>query len=127
MLSSCPDGMGNNNVSPPAINPGILQSKFTCEELKTATDNFSIANLLGQESFGYVHRGVVTNGKLVASKQLKPGSLQWECEFQAEIEIISRVQHRNLVYLVGYHISDAQTLLVYGFVPNKTLEFHLHG
>ncbi|KAK9269646.1 hypothetical protein L1049_001423 [Liquidambar formosana] len=92
-----------------------------------ATDGFSDANLLGQGGFGYVHKGVLPNGKEVAVKQLKAGSGQGEREFQAEVEIISRVHHRHLVSLVGYCIAGSQRMLVYDFVPNNTLEFHLHG
>ncbi|XP_039118912.1 proline-rich receptor-like protein kinase PERK1 [Dioscorea cayenensis subsp. rotundata] len=92
-----------------------------------ATTWFSEVNLLGQGGFGYVHRGELPNGKEIAVKQLKSGSGQGEREFQAELEIISRVHHRHLVSLVGYCISGRQRVLVYEFVPNKTLEFHLHG
>nr|CAD1818270.1 unnamed protein product [Ananas comosus var. bracteatus] len=72
-------------------------------------------------------QGVLPNGKEVAVKQLKSGSGQGDREFQAEVEIISRVHHRHLVSLVGYCISQAQRMLVYEFVPNKTLEHHLYG
>ncbi|KAK0597846.1 hypothetical protein LWI29_029151 [Acer saccharum] len=111
----------------PGIILGNLQSTFTYEELKIATDNFSEANLLGQGGFGYVHKGVLSNGKVVAIKKLKAESGQGEREFQAEIDFINRVHHRHLVSLVGYCMSGDQRLLVYEFVPNKTLEFHLHG
>ncbi|KAJ9167819.1 hypothetical protein P3X46_019412 [Hevea brasiliensis] len=115
----------------PSPSPGMAlsfsKSTFTYEELARATDGFSNANLLGQGGFGYVHRGVLPNGKEVAVKQLKAGSGQGEREFQAEIEIISRVHHKHLVSLVGYCITGSQRLLVYEFVPNNTLEFHLHG
>ncbi|KAK2654840.1 hypothetical protein Ddye_014696 [Dipteronia dyeriana] len=111
----------------PGIILGNLQSTFTYEELKTATDNFSEANLLGQGGFGYVHKGVLSNGKVVAVKKLKAESGQGEREFQAEVDFINRVHHRHLVSLVGYCMSGDQRLLVYEFVPNKTLEFHLHG
>ncbi|XP_020394539.1 proline-rich receptor-like protein kinase PERK1 isoform X1 [Zea mays] len=106
---------------------GFSKSTFTYEELMRATDGFSDANLLGQGGFGYVHRGLLPNGKEIAVKQLKLGSGQGEREFQAEVEIISRVHHKHLVSLVGYCISGGKRLLVYEFVPNNTLEFHLHG
>ncbi|PKI71041.1 hypothetical protein CRG98_008622 [Punica granatum] len=106
---------------------GFSQSAFTYEELAGATDGFSNANLLGQGGYGYVHKGVLTTGKVVAVKQLKAGSGQGEREFRAEVEIISRIHHRHLVSLVGYCISGEQRMLVYEFVPNNTLEFHLHG
>ena len=121
---------GSENPQPPP-HPGVVlgfsKSTFTYDELAMATDGFSDANLLGQGGFGYVHRGVLPNGKEVAIKQLKAGSGQGEREFQAEVEIISRVHHKHLVSLVGYCIAGAQRLLVYEFVPNNTLEFHLHG
>lgn len=111
----------------PGIALGSSQITFTYEELLMATNGFSNANLLGQGGFGYVHKGVLPNGKVVAIKQLKAGSGQGEREFQAEIEVISRVHHRYLVSLVGYCISGAQRMLIYEFLPNNTLEFHLHG
>ncbi|CAL4936236.1 unnamed protein product [Urochloa decumbens] len=106
---------------------GLGRGTFTYEQLAAATGNFSAANLVGQGGFGYVHRGVLPGGRAVAVKQLKPGSGQGEREFQAEVDIISRVHHRHLVSLVGYCIAGARRVLVYEFVPNRTLEFHLHG
>ncbi|KAJ7978373.1 Receptor-like kinase [Quillaja saponaria] len=82
---------------------------------------------LGFSGFGYVHKGVLPNGKEIAVKSLKDSSGQGDREFQAEVDIISRVHHRHLVSLVGYCITGGRKLLVYEFVPNKTLEFHLHG
>ncbi|CAL0312477.1 unnamed protein product [Lupinus luteus] len=115
----------------PPFSPGMglsfSKSTFSYEELARATNGFSDANLLGQGGFGYVHKGVLPNGKEVAIKQLKAGSGQGEREFHAEIEIISRVHHKHLVSLVGYCTTGVQRLLVYEFVPNGTLEFHLHG
>ncbi|XVF26750.1 hypothetical protein REPUB_Repub14bG0045200 [Reevesia pubescens] len=100
---------------------------FTYEDLALASDNFSDPNLIGQGGFGYVHKGVLKTGKEIAIKQLKAGSGQGEREFQAEVDIISHVHHRHLVSLVGYCIIGDKRLLVYEFVPNNTLEFHLHG
>jgi len=115
----------------PPLSPGTAfsfsRSTFTYEQLMAATNGFSDANLLGQGGFGFVHKGVLPNGTEVAVKQLRDGSGQGEREFQAEVEIISRVHHKHLVSLVGYCISGVNRLLVYEFVPNNTLEFHLHG
>ncbi|KAF0915336.1 hypothetical protein E2562_035560 [Oryza meyeriana var. granulata] len=113
----------------PGMALGFSKSSFSYDELASATGGFSSANLLGQGGFGYVYKGVLPgSGKEVAVKQLKAGSGQGEREFQAEVEIISRVHHRHLVSLVGYCIAgSSQRLLVYEFVPNDTLEHHLHG
>ncbi|EAZ15055.1 hypothetical protein OsJ_30465 [Oryza sativa Japonica Group] len=116
-------------LPPPSPNValGFSKSSFSYEELAAATSGFSAANLLGQGGFGYVYKGVLAgNGKEVAVKQLKSGSGQGEREFQAEVDIISRVHHRHLVSLVGYCIAANQRMLVYEFVPNGTLEHHLY-
>ncbi|CAI0386018.1 unnamed protein product [Linum tenue] len=91
------------------------------------TRGFSRENIIGEGGFGCVFKGWQPDGKMVAVKQLKAGSGQGDREFKAEVEIISRVHHRHLVSLVGYSMSDAQRLLIYEFLPNNTLEYHLHG
>ncbi|KAL5557269.1 hypothetical protein UlMin_039505 [Ulmus minor] len=129
MMSGNFSGPRHPPLPPPSPNLslGFNKSTFTYDELAAATNGFSQANLLGQGGFGYVHKGVLPNGKEVAVKSLKTGSGQGEREFQAEVEIISRVHHRHLVSLVGYCIAGGQRMLVYEFVPNKTLEHHLYG
>ncbi|OAY57034.1 proline-rich receptor-like protein kinase PERK8 isoform X1 [Manihot esculenta] len=109
--------------------PGVSTSRswFTYEELVQATNGFSIQNLLGEGGFGCVYKGKLVDGREVAVKQLKMGGSQGEREFKAEVEIISRVHHRHLVSLVGYCISESQRLLIYDYVPNNTLHYHLHG
>ncbi|XP_031407838.1 proline-rich receptor-like protein kinase PERK15 [Punica granatum] len=115
----------------PSANPASLTSfssgSFTYDKLVRATENFSEANLLGEGGFGYVHKGVLSGGKEIAVKQLKIGSDQGEREFRAELETISLVHHKHLVTLLGYCITGSARFLIYEFVPNKTLEFHLHG
>ncbi|RDX60900.1 Proline-rich receptor-like protein kinase PERK5, partial [Mucuna pruriens] len=106
---------------------GPVNGILTYDELLVATNYFSESNLLGEGGFGYVYKGVLPCGKEIAVKQLKTGSQQGEREFQAEVETISRVHHKHLVQLVGYCVTGAERLLVYEFVPNHTLEFHLHG
>lgn len=118
---------GSNFIySPEGGGIGNSRSWFTYEELATATNNFSANNLLGEGGFGCVYRGVMPDGREVAVKQLKAGGGQGEREFRAEVEIISRIHHRHLVSLVGYCISEYQRLLVYDYVPNNTLHYHLH-
>ncbi|KAL1354803.1 hypothetical protein HN51_006856 [Arachis hypogaea] len=112
---------------PPRLSLGLNSGTFSYEELALATSNFAESNMIGQGGFGYVYKGVLPNGKEVAVKTLKSGSGQGEREFQAEIEIISRVHHRHLVSLVGYCIAGGQRMLVYEFIPNNTLEHHLHA
>ncbi|CAG7893241.1 unnamed protein product [Brassica rapa] len=106
---------------------GSGQTHFAYEELMEITQGFAKQNILGEGGFGCVYKGKLHDGKLVAVKQLKVGSGQGDREFKAEVEIISRVHHRHLVSLVGYCISDVQRLLIYEYVPNQTLEHHLHG
>ncbi|KAE8707391.1 Proline-rich receptor-like protein kinase PERK10 [Hibiscus syriacus] len=116
--------------SPPMIaEPGGLgnsKSLFTYEELTEATNGFSDHNLLGEGGFGAVYKGCLPDGREVAVKQLKIGGGQGEREFKAEVAIISRIHHRHLVSLVGYCISENRRLLIYDYVPNNTLYFHLH-
>ncbi|KAL8255332.1 hypothetical protein R6Q59_033553, partial [Mikania micrantha] len=97
----------------PPPHPGITLTNtntFTYDDLATATKGFD-QSLLCLVMF------------------IKEYFLVWSrrAEFQAEVEIISRVHHRHLVSLVGYCIAEQQLILVYEFVPNKTLEYHIHG
>jgi len=103
------------------------RSWFSYDELSQVTSGFSEKNLLGEGGFGCVYKGVLSDGREVAVKQLKIGGSQGEREFKAEVEIISRVHHRHLVTLVGYCISEQHRLLVYDYVPNNTLHYHLHA
>ncbi|GAB4847130.1 hypothetical protein Ancab_026139 [Ancistrocladus abbreviatus] len=127
-MSSPFSGSNRTPLPPPSpgLSLGINTSMFAYEELAAATNGFAQTNMLGQGGFGFVHKGVLPNGKEIAVKSLKSGSGQGEREFQSEVEIISRVHHRHLVSLVGYCIAGGQRMLVYEFVPNDNLEFHLH-
>lgn len=106
---------------------GNSRSWFRYEELQEATNGFAEQNLLGEGGFGAVYKGYLADGTVVAVKQLKIGGGQGDREFRAEVETISRIHHRHLVSLVGYCISENKRLLVYDYVPNDTLHFHLHG
>lgn len=75
---------------------------FSFEEMAMATNNFTNSTLVGQGGYGKVYRGMLSSNKIVAIKRAKEGSLQGEKEFLTEIELLSRLHHRNLVSLVGY-------------------------
>ncbi|CAJ2669971.1 unnamed protein product [Trifolium pratense] len=106
---------------------GHSRNWFSYEELIKATNGFSTMNLLGEGGFGSVYKGCLPDGREIAVKQLKIGGSQGEREFKAEVDIISRIHHRHLVSLVGHCIQDNRKILVYDYVPNNTLHFHLHG
>jgi len=122
-------GTGSHGYMNSPPDPGLGNSKswFSYDELYKVTNGFSAQNLLGEGGFGCVYKGCLPDGREVAVKQLKVGGSQGEREFRAEVEIIGRVHHRHLVSLVGYCIADSERLLVYDYVPNNTLHYHLHG
>ncbi|KAJ8751577.1 hypothetical protein K2173_016823 [Erythroxylum novogranatense] len=98
---------------------------FTFSEMALATKNFSSSTEVGHGGYGKVHRGVLTDGKVVAVKRAQMGSLQGEKEFLTEIELLSRLHHRNLVSLIGYCEEEGEQMLVYEFMSNGTLRDHL--
>ncbi|XP_042063754.1 proline-rich receptor-like protein kinase PERK3 [Salvia splendens] len=102
---------------------------LTYEELKEATNNFETTNILGEGGFGRVFKGVLSDGTAVAIKRLSSGGQQGDKEFLVEVEMLSRLHHRNLVKLVGYYNNrdSSQNLLCYELVPNGSLEAWLHG
>lgn len=99
------------------------------EELKEATNNFEPASVLGEGGFGRVYKGILSDGTAVAIKKLTNGGHQGDKEFLVEVEMLSRLHHRNLVRLVGYYSNRdlSQNLLCYELVPNGSLESWLHG
>ncbi|KAG6547992.1 hypothetical protein Mapa_010814 [Marchantia paleacea] len=99
--------------------------KFTYAELEVATSNFSPENFLAEGGFGFVYKGVLKEGQAVAVKQHKLASSQGDMEFCSEVEVLSCAQHRNLVTLIGYCVENRRRLLVYEFVCNGSLDWHL--
>ncbi|XP_063950644.1 probable LRR receptor-like serine/threonine-protein kinase At1g56140 isoform X2 [Daucus carota subsp. sativus] len=100
---------------------------FSYAELKVGTDDFSPANMLGEGGFGPVYKGTLSDGRLVAVKQLSVASHHGRSQFVAEIATISAVQHRNLVKLYGCCIEGDKRLLVYEYLENKSLDQALFG
>ncbi|KAK0607938.1 hypothetical protein LWI29_022954 [Acer saccharum] len=95
---------------------------FSYAVLKTAIEDLSPANKLGEGGFGLVYKGKLGDGRIIAVKQLSVASRQGKSQFVAEIVAISAVQHRNLVKLYGCCIEGAERLLVYEYLENKSLD-----
>ncbi|TYG59134.1 hypothetical protein ES288_D08G277500v1 [Gossypium darwinii] len=98
---------------------------FKFEELATATIDFNPSNKLGQGGFGPVYRGKLLDGKEIAVKRLSSVSGQGFEEFANEVLVISKLQHRNLVRLLGCCIEREEKMLVYEYMPNKSLDAFL--
>ncbi|CAN8238888.1 unnamed protein product [Cochlearia groenlandica] len=105
---------------------GNSTALFSYEDIAKATNGFSQDNLLGEGGFGCVYKGMLPDGRVVAVKQLKIGGGQGDREFKAEVETLSRIHHRHLVSIVGHCISGDRRLLIYDYVSNNDLYFHLH-
>ncbi|XP_077239205.1 leucine-rich repeat receptor protein kinase HPCA1-like isoform X2 [Tasmannia lanceolata] len=100
---------------------------FSYDELKKSTHNFSESNEIGSGGYGKVYRGMVQGGQMVAIKRAQQGSMQGGDEFKNEIELLSRVHHKNLVSLVGFCFEQGEQMLVYEYVPNGSLRESLSG
>ncbi|URE11815.1 Leucine-rich repeat receptor-like protein kinase, partial [Musa troglodytarum] len=124
---SLPSGSWNPSQSGSGV-PQLKGSRlFSFEELTKYTHNFSEANVLGTGSYGKVYRGALDDGQLIAVKRAQQGSLQGDHEFKTEIEMLSRVHHRNLVSLVGFCFDHSEQILVYEYIPNGSLRDSLSG
>ncbi|KAG6555480.1 hypothetical protein Mapa_002715 [Marchantia paleacea] len=100
--------------------------KFMYKELTAATKNFSKAEIIGVGGFGSVYKGILSNGgSPVAIKRISNTSRQGAREFMAEVKIIGRMRHRNLVQLLGWCYEQKDLLLVYDYMPNGSLDQHI--
>ncbi|EPS66267.1 hypothetical protein M569_08510, partial [Genlisea aurea] len=92
------------------------------DEIRASTDDFSDANVLGRGGFGSVYKGRLENGKEIAVKRLSQGSSQGESEFKNEVLLMARLQHRNLLKIVGFAMRGDEKLLIYEFLQNSSLD-----
>ncbi|OEL30082.1 Cysteine-rich receptor-like protein kinase 25 [Dichanthelium oligosanthes] len=103
----------------------LRSSEFLMYDLSTlraATDNFSEENKLGEGGFGPVYKGTLQNGQEIAVKRLSATSHQGQVEMKNEVVLVAKLQHRNLVRLLGCCIEDHERLLVYEFLSNNSLD-----
>ncbi|GLU23204.1 hypothetical protein SLE2022_392280 [Rubroshorea leprosula] len=95
--------------------------QFDLATIRAATNNFCDENKLGQGGFGAVYKGKLPKGQEVAVKRLSSASGQGDLEFKNEVLLVAKLQHRNLVRLLGFCLEGDERLLIYEFVPNTSL------
>ncbi|KAL3849322.1 hypothetical protein ACJIZ3_011204 [Penstemon smallii] len=95
---------------------------FTFKMLSNATDKFHKNNLLGKGGFGLVYKGYLAKRKEIAVKRLSTVSGQGTKEFMNEVVVMSKLQHRNLVRLIGCCVEGEEKMLIYEYMPNKSLD-----
>ncbi|EPS59620.1 hypothetical protein M569_15182 [Genlisea aurea] len=98
------------------------RKSFSIETLISATRNFDQSLLLGEGGFGPVFKGRLRDGREIAVKRLSKRSTQGKKEFQSEAKSLTRLQHRNVVNLLGYCVHGGERLLVYEYVLNESLD-----
>ncbi|KAL6864856.1 hypothetical protein ACP4OV_016007 [Aristida adscensionis] len=117
-------------AKPPRIsystNPYDIQSldslTLDLSTLLAATDNFAELNKLGEGGFGAVYKGVLSDGQEIAVKRLSLGSGQGVQELKTELVLVAKLQHKNLVRLIGVCLEEDEKLLVYEYMPNRSLD-----
>ncbi|TYI96146.1 hypothetical protein E1A91_D01G050000v1 [Gossypium mustelinum] len=105
----------------------LQTSSFSLRQIKAATNNFDVANKIGEGGFGPVYKGTLADGTVIAVKQLSAKSKQGNREFVNEIGMISALQHPHLVKLFGCCIEGNQLLLIYEYMENNSLARALFG
>ncbi|XP_068663169.1 serine/threonine-protein kinase-like protein CCR1 [Aristolochia californica] len=109
--------------------PNVAAQVFRLSELKDATNGFKEVNELGRGSYGFVYKATLPDGRQVAVKRANAATIihSNSRDFEAELEILCKIRHGNLVNLLGYCADMGERLLVYEFMPHGTLHDHLHG
>lgn len=97
------------------------------ENIQAATDNFSFDNFIGEGGYGIVYRGKLDDEQLVAVKVQKETKAQSCAEFVSEVSLLSFARHTNIVTLLGYCCKANLRILIYEYIGNKSLEWHLFG
>ncbi|KAL0391787.1 UNVERIFIED_CONTAM: Proline-rich receptor-like protein kinase PERK14 [Sesamum radiatum] len=112
-------------IHPDEMKKDLDSMGFTFSMIKTATDDFSPDNLLQEGEHGVVYKGRLKNGQLIAVKVQKDANKKPSAEFRSEIYVLSIVRHKNIEMLLGYCCKENLNILVYEYICNKSLEWHL--
>ncbi|GKE08787.1 receptor-like protein kinase FERONIA, partial [Tanacetum coccineum] len=131
LAMSVATGYGNEPEASTSSSIQLSQQcrRFELSDIMLATKNFDKSSVIGRGGFGKVYIGTIFNGSatvLAAVKRLDTNSNQGAPEFWAEVEMLSKLRHCNLVSLFGYCNEEKEMILVYEYMPNGTLEDHLH-
>ncbi|KAM3270044.1 class V chitinase-like [Capsicum chacoense] len=100
---------------------------YSFDEMKEATNNFSVENELGKGGYGPVYKGKLRNGKEIAVKRLSETSSQGLEEFENEVILTAKLQHINLVKVVGFCVENEEKMLIYEYMPNKSLDHYIYN
>ncbi|XP_062013387.1 cysteine-rich receptor-like protein kinase 25 [Rosa rugosa] len=117
------DALQEQNVGNEISTVESLQFDFAT--IEAATNQFSLNNRLGEGGFGEVYKGTLPNGQEIAVKRLSRSSGQGVEEFKNEVVLVAKLQHRNLVRLLGFCSEGVEKILIYEFVQNKSLDHFL--
>ncbi|XP_031121231.1 putative cysteine-rich receptor-like protein kinase 35 [Ipomoea triloba] len=115
---------GNTKLNQRSVDPNL--QAFTFAQMQAATDSFSYQNMLGEGGFGPVFKGKLPNGQEIAVKRLSESSKQGVEEFQNEVTLAVKLQHVNLLRILGFCTEGEEKMLIYEYMPNKSLDFYLY-
>uniref|UniRef100_A0A453M7G1 Protein kinase domain-containing protein n=1 Tax=Aegilops tauschii subsp. strangulata TaxID=200361 RepID=A0A453M7G1_AEGTS len=108
-------------------NTYVSPEQFTLPLLRAATGNFAPENKLGEGGFGQVFKGKMPNGQAIAVKRLSQSSSQGFHELKNELVLAAKLRHRNLVQILGVCLEEKEKLIVYEYLPNRSLDTLLFG
>nr|POE70704.1 cysteine-rich receptor-like protein kinase 25 [Quercus suber] len=117
--NTLPDENGGVDIT------NVESLQFDLDIIEAATNKFSEDNKIGEGGFGAVYKGTLPNGQHIAVKRLSVRSGQGAVEFKNEVVLVAKLQHRNLVRLLGFCLGGEEKILVYEYVPNKSLDYFL--
>ncbi|KAH9700059.1 Receptor-like serine/threonine-protein kinase [Citrus sinensis] len=101
--------------------------EYSLADIEVATDRFSIENKLGEGGYGPVYKGVLLDGQVIAVKKLSKTSKQGFEEFKNEVMLTAKLQHVNLIRVLGFCIDREEQMLIYEYMPRRSLDYFLFG
>ncbi|GAY34802.1 hypothetical protein CUMW_282760, partial [Citrus unshiu] len=99
--------------------------EYSLADIEVATDGFSIENKLGEGGYGPVYKGLLADGQIIAVKKLSKTSTQGFEEFKNEVILTAKLQHVNLIRVLGFCIDTQEYMLIYEYMPKRSLDYFL--